>query len=132
MVVCQTLEDYDLLKCRRAHGWARDLSERANFESAHPDVDPRFLFVNVGYNLRPMEIQAALGKVQLLKLNAMNANRLQNYEKLKSALLALKSWLGQFVFPAASTDNPKRLNGKQADAKNRAKNSKHVNWRQKT
>src|SRR5882724_4446714 len=28
MVVCNTLEDWDLLKCLRAHGWSRELSNR--------------------------------------------------------------------------------------------------------
>ena len=29
----------------------------------------RFLFVNVGYNFRPMEVQGAMGRVQLKKLD---------------------------------------------------------------
>ena len=27
----------------------------SSVEEAHPDIDPRFLFVNVGYNVRPLE-----------------------------------------------------------------------------
>jgi len=65
MVLCHSQEDYDLLKCLRAHGWSREMSNRKELEELHSDVDPRFLFVNVGYNFRPMEIQAAFGLHQL-------------------------------------------------------------------
>ena len=61
MVLAKTEADYDLLKCLRAHGWSREQSNRSALESANGHIDPRFLFVNVGYNLRPMEIQAAFG-----------------------------------------------------------------------
>ena len=74
MVVCRTQEDYDLLKCLRAHGWTRELSNRSDLNARHADIDPRFLFVNSGYNLRPMEVQAALGLLQLEKLATMNEN----------------------------------------------------------
>ena len=65
MVLAESAEDYDLLKCLRAHGWSREQSNRATLESENRHIDPRFLFVNVGYNLRPMEIQAAFGLEQL-------------------------------------------------------------------
>ncbi|WP_348240535.1 DegT/DnrJ/EryC1/StrS family aminotransferase, partial [Salmonella enterica] len=71
----RTEEDYDLLKCLRAHGWSREQSNRAELEREHRHIDPRFLFINVGYNLRPMEIQAAFGLQQLKRLNVMNAHR---------------------------------------------------------
>jgi CDP-6-deoxy-D-xylo-4-hexulose-3-dehydrase len=101
MVVCQTLEDYDLLKCLRAHGWTRELSNRAEIEAKYTHVDPRFLFVNVGYNLRPMEIQAALGIKQLEKLPTMNRHRVENWHGLGAALKAHPQWRGQLEFPVA-------------------------------
>ena len=101
MVVCQTAEDYDLLKCLRAHGWTRELSNRADLETKHPQVDPRFLFVNAGFNFRPMEIQAALGLKQLAKLDVMNAARIQNRDRLIQALQGHSKWKKQFEFPEA-------------------------------
>jgi len=101
MVVCKTLEDYDLLKCLRAHGWTRELSNRMAIEAKHPEVDPRFAFVNVGYNLRPMEIQAALGLKQIEKLSEMNRCRMENWHALVEALCSHSKWQEQLEFPRA-------------------------------
>jgi CDP-6-deoxy-D-xylo-4-hexulose-3-dehydrase len=102
MVVCKTLEDYDLVKCLRAHGWSRELSNRQELEKKYSDVDPRFLFVNMGYNVRPMELQAALGLCQLKKLDEMNANRIYNQTALVSAIHGHAKWAGQFEFIQAA------------------------------
>ena len=59
----------------RAHGWTRDMSNREELEAANPWIDPRFLFVNLGYNLRPTELQAAFGLVQLERLEEFNERR---------------------------------------------------------
>ena len=76
----------DLARSIRAHGWTRDMSTRAEFEAANPWVDPRFLFVNIGYNLRPMEIQAAFGLVQIDRLTEFNDQRRANAQYLLEAL----------------------------------------------
>ena len=102
MVVCHTLEDYDLLKCLRAHGWSRELSNRPELERLNPQVDPRFLFVNVGFNLRPMEIQAAFGLCQLERLKEMNKNRNANRDHLIESLRINPKWNNQLTFPVAS------------------------------
>lgn len=86
MVVCKTLEDYDLLRCLRAHGWSRQLSNRAAIEAEHPDVDPRFTFVNLGYNVRPLDVQAAIGLQQLARLSEMNEARNSNRARIVEAL----------------------------------------------
>ena len=99
MVVCRTTEDYDLLKCLRAHGWTRELSDRAALERKYDHIDSRFLFVNAGYNLRPMEIQGALGLKQLAKLEGMNRARVDNSARLIAALRAHPRWQDQFEFP---------------------------------
>lgn len=104
MVVCGTREDWDLLKCLRAHGWSRELSNREEIERANPEIDPRFLFVNAGYNLRPLEVQAAFGHCQLDRLALMNEVRNANRARLISAFQAHAKWQGQLQFPVASTD----------------------------
>ncbi|MBJ7353320.1 MAG: DegT/DnrJ/EryC1/StrS family aminotransferase [Thermoleophilaceae bacterium] len=76
----------DLARSLRAHGWSRDMSNRPELESANPEIDPRFLFVNVGYNLRPMETQAAFGLAQLKKLSSFNDARRVNAHRLAEAL----------------------------------------------
>ena len=87
MVVCNDDSTFEILKCLRAHGWTRFLKNKSEYEAKHTDVDPRYLFVNVGYNLRPMETQAAMGRVQLKKLNEKNFNRVDNCNKIMNKIL---------------------------------------------
>ena len=86
MVVCQNEDDYNLLRCLRAHGWTRHLTNAAEVDACYPDVDARFLFINLGYNLRPLEVQAAMLRVQVRKLDAFNACRRDNVARLVKAL----------------------------------------------
>ncbi len=65
----------DDLRSLRAHGWIRDRSDRETWVTDHPDLDPRFLFATMGYNVRPTEIQGAIGIVQLERLEEMLAAR---------------------------------------------------------
>lgn len=101
MVVARTLEDYDLLRCLRAHGWSREQSDRTRLEQMNPGIDPRFLFVNAGFNLRPMEIQAAFGLEQLARLDEMNDNRKRNAALMREAFERTPDWRGQLHFPTA-------------------------------
>ncbi len=69
---------FDDFKSIRAHGWSRDRSDAGVWAKKHPELDPRFLFIMPGYNVRPTEVAAAIGSVQLRKLDAM----LESREKL--------------------------------------------------
>jgi CDP-6-deoxy-D-xylo-4-hexulose-3-dehydrase len=81
LVATDSEELYQTLKSIRAHGWTRDLPKE-NF--VHPktgsDWDDLFRFVLPGYNLRPLEIEAAIGCEQIKKLpdfvSARRANAL--------------------------------------------------------
>ncbi len=75
MVVTNDDEMAELLRCLRAHGWTRQLQDRSKTEAHYPDLDPEYLFINTGFNLRPTEINAALGLRQLEKLDAFNRSR---------------------------------------------------------
>jgi len=77
MVVTDNFDTYELLKCLRAHEWSRGMTGYND-----NSLDNRFCFINVGYNLRSMEIQAAMGLVQLKKLPELNKNRILNYERI--------------------------------------------------
>lgn len=79
----------DLARSIRAHGWTRDMANREELERANPWVDPRFLFVNLGYNLRPTEVNAAFGLVQLERLEEFNERRRENARYLVDALSGL-------------------------------------------
>lgn len=58
----------ELMRILRAHGWSREANEHGKYVEMYPDIDPRFIFINIGYNLRPTEIQAVIGMKQLTKL----------------------------------------------------------------
>lgn len=81
----------DVARSMRAHGWTRDMTNRAELEAANARIDPRFLFIHLGYNLRPMETQAAFGLVQLGRLKDFNEERRRNAHYLLSALADLAS-----------------------------------------
>lgn len=85
-VVTNNDEYYELIKSLRAHGWSRSLKNKEEIQQKHPDLDARFTFVNLGYNLRPMEIQATMGISQLQKLQTKNNNRKINYHKIKEKI----------------------------------------------
>jgi CDP-6-deoxy-D-xylo-4-hexulose-3-dehydrase len=72
----------DMARSMRAHGWTRDMSTRAELEAANPWIDPKFLFVHIGYNVRPTELSAAFGLHQLRRLDGFNEARRENARRL--------------------------------------------------
>ena len=74
---------YESLLSIRAHGWTRDLP---NINSVHnKSGDPwedLYRFVLPGYNLRPLEMEGALGRQQLRKLPGFIAQRQTNAKHL--------------------------------------------------
>lgn len=67
LCVAKTRPISDLIRILRAHGWVRDLDDKSSYLEANPYIDPKFLFVNAGYNLRATELQAAMGLEQIKK-----------------------------------------------------------------
>ncbi|MBF0554372.1 MAG: DegT/DnrJ/EryC1/StrS family aminotransferase [Nitrospirae bacterium] len=60
-----------LCRSLRNHGWCRGQPEGSPiFEKKDSDFYEAYRFILPGYNVRPMEIQGAVGKVQLKKLDA--------------------------------------------------------------
>lgn len=59
----------DDLRSMRSHGWSRDRSDVKQWTSSKSTNDSKFLFVSTGYNVRPMEIQAAIGSSQMDSLD---------------------------------------------------------------
>lgn len=89
--ICVTADSEinDLMRILRAHGWTRDLDDDSAYREANPDIDPRFLFVNAGYNLRATEVAAAMGLVQLGKLAGF-------VEKRRAAAARLEMTFGAY------------------------------------
>jgi CDP-4-dehydro-6-deoxyglucose reductase, E1 len=96
MVVTDDGELADALRSLRAHGWVRERADRAEWAARCPEVDPRFLFVSAGYNLRPTEISGAFGLVQTRRLPAWLARRRANHAAWCAELAPLVQ-----VFPEA-------------------------------
>lgn len=86
MVITDDPRLADDLRGLRAHGWVRDRADRESWVSRHPELDPRFLFATVGYNVRPTEINGAIGSVQLRRLDEMLFAR-------ESLARAVNGWL---------------------------------------
>ena len=98
MIVCNNKEDYDLLYSMRSHGWSRNLKSQREIEKKYPKIDPKFIFVNSGFNLRPTDVVASIGNNQLKRLNKFIKIRNANNSKIKNALINSKKWKYQFSF----------------------------------
>lgn len=92
-VATNNKKTYNDLKSIRSHGWSRDRADVSdwNFE-VHPSMQ-KFNFVSTGFNIRPMEIQAAVGLEQLRDLESFIAKRREIvnhiYDAIKSTELNL-------------------------------------------
>jgi len=79
VLVTESREIADLARAIRNHGWARDVPKDSPLSK--PVADPFFeayRFVVPGYNVRPLEISAAIGIEQLKKFDRMLAIRRAN------------------------------------------------------
>jgi CDP-6-deoxy-D-xylo-4-hexulose-3-dehydrase len=93
MIVTNDDEFVDIVRCQRAHGWIRNLDAKDTYASEHSDIDPRFLFIDWGYNFRPMELQAVIGSRQLKKLDEMNRVRKNIAKTLKEYLSVYNEYI---------------------------------------
>lgn len=86
MLVTNNEKIFEIAKALRAFGWIRDLNNRNSLAKKYPKIDPRFLFINTGYNLRPTEIQGAFGIHQIKKLDQLIKIRITNATYWKKRL----------------------------------------------
>ncbi len=89
MIVCNNIEDYKIIHALRAHGWDRGLFKKNN---------RNFNFVNSGFNLRPLDLTAAIGLSQFKRLNKMNKIRSDNRNKIINSIKKSPLWSEQFTF----------------------------------
>lgn len=68
MVTTDNEDYFEICKSMRVFGWIRDLKNKDGIASKYKNIDPRFLFSTLGYNLRPTEIQGSFGIHQIKKL----------------------------------------------------------------
>jgi CDP-6-deoxy-D-xylo-4-hexulose-3-dehydrase len=74
MITTNDPELADQLRILRAHGWLRNV-DPGRYPIQGDETDPRYSFVNWGFNLRPTELQAGFGLQQLAKLPEFTERR---------------------------------------------------------
>ena len=66
----------------------RDWGRQSNTDKPHKlkslpkDYNPRFIYEKIGYNFQILELQAAMGRVQLKKINKIKSLRKKNFDYL--------------------------------------------------
>lgn len=105
MICTDDLALFEVCRMIRAHGMVREAksaSIRDEYVSRHPDLNPDFIFAHAGFNARSTEIQAAIGRSQLRRLDAANEVRRVN---LRRFLAALDSDVYQTDFAVEGSSN---------------------------
>jgi CDP-4-dehydro-6-deoxyglucose reductase, E1 len=80
---------YETLRMLRSHGMVRESSSfdlKESFRKKYPDLNPDFIFAFPAYNVRSTEINAAIGRSQLKRLDANNKIRSENLSLFLSHL----------------------------------------------
>ena len=88
MIVCDDKKDYEIIHSLRSHGWDRGIKNNSK----------DFNFINSGFNLRPTDVAAAIGRNQFKKLNLFKKIRSNNRDKIIKKLKRSKKWKDQFTF----------------------------------
>jgi CDP-6-deoxy-D-xylo-4-hexulose-3-dehydrase len=79
LIATDNEELFQIMKSIRAHGWTRDLPDNNFvFNKTGDEWEDLFRFVLPGYNLRPLELEAAIGIEQLIKLPSFISVRRSN------------------------------------------------------
>ena len=77
MMITNNKEINQISNTLRAHGWTRNLQkkDKIKYERKFKNIDKKFLFINIGYNIRGSEIGASMGIEQLKKLKKFISKR---------------------------------------------------------
>ena len=79
-----TTSNEDLLNaCRsiRAHGWIRERNDASKIAAQYADMDPRFLFATMGFNLRMSDVAGAIGMHQVDRIEEFVLRRRKNHQQ---------------------------------------------------
>ena len=108
MITCNDSKDYEILFSLRSHGWLgglmsypRNMNTYNNYRKKYSNLDPRYIFTNSGFNLRPMDINASIGLNQFKKLDIFKRKRNKNRNLIISTLKSFNNWNNQFSFISA-------------------------------
>lgn len=122
VVVTEDKELYEYMLAIRAHGWTRNLpSDSTIYEKKDDSFYESFNFIVPGFNLRPLEMEGAIGIKQLDKIDNMISNRRSNAAYFKEKMekypdirvqkeIGESSWFGfSLVLEGALADKRQQL-----------------------
>lgn len=89
IVVTDSKEYRDRMKMMRSWGRVRDIEDSSQYNK-NAEVDPDFMFVSHGYNLRPTEIQGAFGIHQTEKIERYVKDRRESAKYLNKKLKSIE------------------------------------------
>jgi CDP-6-deoxy-D-xylo-4-hexulose-3-dehydrase len=72
---------YEMIRMLRSHGMVREATSqdtKSPYYQEYPDLNRDFIFALPGYNVRPTEIGAVIGRAQLKRLDQNNKIRISN------------------------------------------------------
>ncbi|MCI9124654.1 MAG: DegT/DnrJ/EryC1/StrS family aminotransferase [Eubacterium sp.] len=91
VAVTDDLELYHCMRVIRAHGWTRDLpADSPLYQKSQDPFYESYHFILPGFNLRPIEIEAAVGREQLKKMDGIIAARRENAAYFKEKMAGLR------------------------------------------
>ena len=112
MIVCHNDRDYEILFTLRSHGWLggtrfypRSLGIYKKYAKKNLNLDPRYIFVNSGFNVRPTDVQAAIARNQFKRLNQLMSIRSKNKDLIIKNIIGSKKWNNQFTFISSALNN---------------------------
>ena len=92
VVVTDDKELYEFMLAIRAHGWTRNLPEDSSIYKRKDDpFYESFNFIVPGFNLRPLEMEGAIGIEQLKKIDSMIEQRRRNAEYFSKRIAQFKN-----------------------------------------
>jgi len=65
------------------------IDDKKKLKGIPEDYPARYLFQYMGFNVKPLELQCAMGRTQLRKLPIIKEKRLHNYDKLYDSLKSI-------------------------------------------
>ena len=80
--------------CKKRFGW--QLGELPE------GYDHKYIYSHIGYNLKPLDLQAAIGRVQLKRLAAFGEARRRNWRLLRAGLASMEEFF-EFSLPTHAT-----------------------------
>lgn len=87
-----TNDDSLALKVRMYRDWGRqaDTTKKASFPGIPKDQNPRFIYEKIGYNFQVLELQCAMGRVQLRKSKIVKQLRKNHVKMLINGFTEVK------------------------------------------